>query len=293
MTRRCVIVGDVMMDISAVIDADIAYASDTAAQVAFLPGGVGANTAAWMAVNGHPVTLVGAVGPDVFGRAIRERLAGIGVDVHLSEASQPTGACVIIVDRRRERTMFPDSGANSAVTLADIVRHVGPSDHLHLSGYTLMNDRTRPVALAALDHAREVGATTSLDPASAAPILTHRDLFEAVLPNIDLLLANELEAEALTGLEDPHAALGRLADALPCVVVKIGARGAIAQDDRDLVEQEAQPVEILDTTGAGDAFTAGFLPAWLRDASLSEAVTLGQQVAARAVARVGASPLDP
>lgn len=293
MTRRCVVLGDVMMDISAVIDADIAYASDTPAQVAFLPGGVGANTSAWMAVRGEHVTLVGAVGPDVFGRTIRERLSTVGVDVHLTEAPDATGACVIIVDRRRERTMFPDTGANSAVQLADVIAAVHAGDHLHLSGYTVVNRATRDVALGALDHARRVGATCSLDPASAAPILSHRELFDSVVPLVDVLLANELEAEALTGREDPHSALEVLADRTPCVVVKIGARGALARDAMGTVEAPSHATRIVDTTGAGDAFTAGFLPSWLRDEGLLRALDSGQEVAALAVARVGASPLDP
>lgn len=293
MTRRCVILGDVMMDISAVIDADIAYASDTPADVAFLPGGVGANTSAWMAVRGEPVTLIGAVGPDVFGRTIRERLSTVGVEVHLSEASAPTGACVIIVDRRRERTMFPDVGANSAVRLDDVLAQVRSGDHLHLSGYTFVNDTTRDVALGALEHATTVGATCSLDPASAAPILAHRELFRSVVPQVDVLLANELEAEALTGREDPHSAMEMLADQTPCVVVKVGSRGALAHDDTGTFEAASVATSIVDTTGAGDAFTAGFLPAWLRQEGLAQALQAGQEVAALAVARVGASPLDP
>ena len=282
-----------MMDISAVIDADIAYASDTTASVSFLPGGVGANTSAWMAVRGEAVSLVGAVGPDIFGRSIRERLATAGVDVHLSESPRATGACVIIVDRRRERTMFPDSGANSAVRSADVTSLVGSGDHLHLSGYTLINPATRSVALDALAHAVRMGATCSLDPASASPILTHLDLFSEVVPQVDVLLANELEAEALTGHEDPHAALEVLADRTSCVVVKVGSRGVIARDATGTIEAPSRAVEILDTTGAGDAFTAGFLPSWLRHEGLVRAVDCGQEVAALAVARVGASPLDP
>ena len=282
-----------MMDISAVIDADIAYASDTPAQVAFLPGGVGANTSAWMAVRGENVTLVGAVGRDAFGRTIRERLSTIGVDVRLSESADATGACVIIVDRRRERTMFPDTGANSAVRLADVIASLDAGDHLHLSGYTVVNRATRDVALGALEHARQVGATCSLDPASAAPILSHRELFDSVVPLVDVLLANELEAEALTGCENPLSALEALADRTPCVVVKVGARGALARDETGTVEAPSHATRIVDTTGAGDAFTAGFLPSWLRDEGLLRALDSGQEVAALAVARVGASPLDP
>ncbi len=293
MTRRCVVLGDVMMDISAVIDADIAYASDTPARVAFLPGGVGANTSAWMAVRGDPVTLVGAVGADAFGREIRQRLTSIGVDAHLTESEDPTGACVIIVDRRRERTMFPDVGANSAVSGDDVLAQVGADDHLHVSGYTLVNPAPRQVALAALDHARSVGATCSLDPASAEPILSHRELFDSVVPPGDVRRAQQLEAAARTRRGAPPPAREMLSDRTPCVVVKVGARGAMALDASGFVEAPSPATEILDTTGAGDAFTAGFLPAWLRGDGLARALASGQEVAALAVARVGASPLDP
>lgn len=293
MTGRCVILGDVMMDISAVIDADIAYASDTPASVAFLPGGVAANTSAWMAMDGHPVTVVGAVGADVFGRSVRARLTEVGVDVHLTEGRRPTGACVIIVDRRRERTMFPDTGANTEVRAADVVDILGSGDHLHVSGYTLVHPDTRSVVQESVAHARSIGATCSLDPASAAPIAAHRTLFTDILPQVDVLLANELEAAALTGEEDPHLALALLADLVPCAVVKLGSRGAIARSGQATAEAPSPAQVILDTTGAGDAFTAGFLPAWREGASLGRALERGQAMAARAVGRVGASPLDP
>lgn len=293
MTGRCVLLGDVMMDISAILDADIAYASDTPAHIALLPGGVAANTSAWMAMTGEQVSLVGAVGPDAFGRSIRERLRGIGVDVHLSEGSRPTGACVVIVDRRRERTMFPDAGANSEVDTDVVLSLVREGDHLHLSGYTLANPGTRDVALQALAHARAVGASTSLDPASAAPIRMHRPVFDHVISHVDVLLANEMEAAALTDLDHPHAALDELADRAPSVVVKLGARGAIAREAGTTVEEPSHAGVILDTTGAGDAFTAGFLPPWKRGEGLSAAMARGEEVAAMAVARVGASPLDP
>lgn len=293
MSGRCIIVGDVMMDISAIIDSDIAYASDTPARVAFLPGGVGANTSGWMAVHGEPVTLIGAVGPDPFGQSIKSRLIDIGVDAQLIETDRPTGACVVIVDRLHERTMFPDSGANEALRLEGITSQVNTGDHLHVSGYTLVNPRTHNVVLDALAYAREVGATCSLDPASAGPIRSNRSLFDSALLNVDVLLANELEAEALTGLDDAHQALERLASEISCVVVKLGARGAIARDADGVVHEEAHATDVIDTTGAGDAFTAGFLPAWLAGGGLAKAIHRGQAVAAVAVSRVGASPLDP
>ena len=281
-----------MMDVTAMIDSDIAYASDTPAHVTLQPGGVAANTTAWMALDGHPVSIVGSVGDDPFGRAIRSELAEIGVDVQLEVAvGVATGTCVVIVDRRRERTMFPDSGANARVTLERIRSLITADDHVHLSGYTLLNPATAELGLAVLARAVEVGATRSLDPASAAPLRGQLDRFTRILPQFHLLLANEDEAAVLSGSEDPHDALDRLAEVVPTVVVKVGSRGALARDTDGTVSQPALPIEVVDTTGAGDAFTAGFLPVWLADGPLAEAVTQGQRLAALAVGRVGASPL--
>lgn len=280
-----------MMDVTAVIDADIAYASDTPAHVSFQPGGVAANTAAWMATAGHAVSIVGCVGSDPFGRDIRSQLTGLGVDVHLQESPRPTGTCVVIVDRRRERTMFPDSGANgdlAAATATDLI-HAGT--HVHLSGYTLLNRATRAAALAAVERAVAVGATLSLDPASAAPLRAGLPFLLDLLPRFDLVLANEDEAAVLAAQDDPHDALEALADHVATVVVKVGSRGVLARGPSGTVAVPALRHDVVDTTGAGDAFTAGFLPAWLAGAPLAEAVDEGQRLAGAAVGRVGASPL--
>lgn len=291
MSGRCIIVGDVMMDVTAVIDSDIAYASDTPARVSLQPGGVAANTAAWMATSGAPVTIVGCVGDDPFGRSIRRQLSELGVDVHLQESPLPTGTCVVIVDRRRERTMFPDSGANADLVAEALDALVDRDAHVHLSGYTLINPATRAVGLAVLERAERAGATRSLDPASAAPIRANLELFRSLLPRFDLLLANEAEADALTGMQDPDLALAELADVVPCAVVKVGSRGVMARDRGTMVSAPALPRDVVDTTGAGDAFTGGFLPAWRAGRPLAEAIDAGQRLAGAAIGRVGASPL--
>lgn len=291
MARRCILVGDVMMDVTAVIDSDIAYASDTPARVTLQPGGVAANTAAWMATAGHAATLVGCVGSDEFGRSIRQQLVDLGVDVHLQESDRPTGTCVVIVDRRRERTMFPDSGANAALSAGDVADLITAESHLHVSGYTLLNPATRQVGLDVLAHAGAVGASRSLDPASAAPLRAHLAMFQDLLPQLDLLLANEAEAAVLAGVDDPHDALEILSNSVPTVVVKVGARGVLARDSGVTVSEPALRHDVVDTTGAGDAFAAGFLPAWLSGEPLLAAVERGQRVAGAAIGRVGASPL--
>ncbi len=292
MTRRCIVVGDVMMDVTAIIDSDIAYASDTPAHISLQPGGVAANTAAWMASDGKAVTIVGCVGDDAFGSSIGAALGRLGVDVRLQTATgRATGTCVVVVDRRRERTMFPDAGANASLRLDTLAAIITADTHVHLSGYTMLNPATRSVGLSVLELAVRAGASRSLDPASAAPLRAQLPFMLGLLPQVDLLLANEDEAAVLAGRDDPHEALEVLAALVPTVVVKVGARGALARDAECSVTEPALRHDVIDTTGAGDAFTAGFLPAWLAGAGLHASVTEGQRLASKAVGRVGASPL--
>ncbi|MCX6433502.1 MAG: PfkB family carbohydrate kinase, partial [Actinobacteria bacterium] len=203
----------------------------------------------------------------------------------------PTGTCVVIVDRRRERTMFPDSGANAHLVIEPLREIITADSHVHLSGYTLMNPATSAAGIAVLDLAVAAGATRSLDPASAAPLRAHLPMFLDLLPQFQVLLANENEAAVLSGRDDPHEALDELIDLVPTVVVKVGARGVLARDASGHVAEPAPRQDVVDTTGAGDAFTAGFLPAWLSGATLASSVSEGQRLASRAVGRVGAGPL--
>lgn len=281
-----------MMDVTAVIDSDIAYASDTPAHVSVAPGGAAGNTAAWMASLGGTVTLVGCVGPDAHGREIAQRLQALGVDSRLRVGSGATGACVVLVDRQRERTMFPDTGANAELRATDIVAALDPHAHLHLSGYTLMNAATRDAVLTACGRAREIGATVSLDPASTDPLRRHLTLVRSVLEQVDLVIANQDEAAVLTGEPDAEVALQALRASVPCAVIKLGSLGVLAGDARGTTRRPAPAVTVQDTTGAGDAFTAGFLPAWLAGSGLAAAVDLGQSAAGMCVSRVGAGPRD-
>jgi ribokinase len=293
MGKRCIVVGDVMMDVTARIESEIVYASDTPARVSLQPGGSAANTAAWMGATGQPVTFVGCVGDDPFGAAIRSELTALHVNQHLHVSSLlPTGTCVVIVDHRRERTMFPDAGANSALPSDAFDGSLITADsHVHLTGYTLLNPASRQAGEAALARAKEVGASCSIDPSSAGPLSRQLALFRDLLPHVDVLLANEEEAMVLSGAPDTVTALEALAAVVPLVVVKCGGRGILASRDDQRVTAPAPATEVVDTTGAGDAFAAGFLPAWLSGAGLEEAVASGQAVAAMAVSRVGASPM--
>jgi sugar/nucleoside kinase (ribokinase family) len=289
---RVLVVGDAMMDVTALIETDIVYASDTPARISLQPGGSGANTAAWLGSLGVPVTYAGAVGADAYGDVMRSNLQHFGVDCSIHVATDaPTGTCIVIVDGSGERTMFPDPGANSTLTpqmvadaMTDDVKVV------HLSGYTLLNPASRAAGVAAMDLAAARGVTISLDPSSAGPLERNREFMLDVLPRVDVLLANAAEAAVLVGSDDPERALSALGAIIPLVVIKLGPRGAMAELGDERADLPAVPVDIADSTGAGDAFAAGFLGARLGGAGLPEAVSSGLSMGARAVSRVGAGP---
>ena len=301
MTKRFFLIGDVMVDITALVVEPINYASDTPARVSLQVGGAATNTACWLAHDDESATLIGAIGQDPFGELITAHLERKRVTGSLAAIpGSATGTCIIIVDEVGERTMLPDPGANACLTIHHLPIGVFRSgDHLHLSGYTLLNAATRAVGMAALSRARSAGMTISLDPASAAPLAQNPSVLDPALALIDVLIANEAEAAVLTGTTDPDHALAVLAERVPTVVVKLGPQGSIARRVRapntgtaESASADAVEVSVIDTTGAGDAFAAGFLPLWAAGRPLSDCLDGASRSAARAVARVGAGPGD-
>jgi ribokinase len=276
------VLGDVMADVVASASAPLARGSDTPARVRFGGGGQGANVAAWLAALGAPVVLLTRVGDDVPGREAVRELSARGVDVRAEvDPELSTGCCVVLVEPDGERTMLPDPGANDVpVALPEGLLVAG--DHLHVAGYSLLRRGSRSGALAALSAARAAGATTSLDPSSAA--LLGPGSFAGV--RVDLVRCNEDELRALTGGDDPEALLA-LADE---VVVTHGPSGATWTDGTSAHSVPAEPATLVDTVGAGDAFVAGLLWARARGSGPREALAAGCHAAARAVAAPGGRP---
>jgi ribokinase len=252
-----VVVGDLMADVVAWASAPLAHASDTPAQVTTHPGGGGANVAARLAELSVPVLLVSRAGDDSAGRAAVAELRAAGVDTRVAvDPLQATGTCVVIVEPGGERTMLPDRGANAMLGPADLpVEELRAATHLHLSGYTLLHPGSRAAGLVALQHAREGGATISVDPASAAPLrAAGPEAFRRWTTGADWLLPNEAEATVLTGARDAEAAAWSLARDGTEVVVTLGRRGALWSDGERVERVPAAPAPAeVDSTGAGDA----------------------------------------
>jgi ribokinase len=294
---RVVVVGDIVTDILAVYNGRLAVGSDTAADISITGGGSAANTASWLASLHCPVTLVGVAGTD---RAGDQRLAelaavGVGIGAIRRTGTEPTGS-VIVLAHTGERSMLCDRGANLLLTPSDVdAALVEPVGHVHVSGYTLLDGSCRPAGLHALVAARAKGATTSVDAASAAPLRrVTGPAFLGWVRGVDILFANLAEAEALLDADgvDPADLARSLARPAGQAVVKLGPDGAVwaGQDGRTVRVAAIPAVSVLDPTGAGDAFAAGFLAAWRCGADPETALHAGARSGAEAVAQLGGRP---
>lgn len=289
--RPVVVVGDVCTDVVAVLRGEPAPGSDRPAAITTRGGGAGANVAAHLAGLGVPVRLAGCIGDDAAGAGLSAELGGAGVQLALrTVAGTPTGTIVSLVEPDGQRSMLADRGANLRLR-PDDVPAPGPGDHLHLSGYTLLDDGPRAAGLAALRAAVAAGCTVSVDPASTGPLAGYGvDRFLEDTTGSTLLLPNEDEARLLTGCADAERAGLALAARYRLVAVSLGADGALWVEGTTVVHRPAHPAAVVDTTGAGDAFAAGLLAAWLADpgAAPADVLDAGLALAARVVARPGA-----
>jgi sugar/nucleoside kinase (ribokinase family) len=294
---RVVVVGDLMTDTVAQATAPLARGSDTPATVTILGGGSGANVAAWLAVDGAEVAFVGRRGADIAGRNRDMELMGYGVDARLvMDPDRPTGTCVVMITHKGDHTMLSDPGANAALSPDDLPADLfTPGSHLHVSGYTLLNIGSRSAVLAALGRAQQAGMTISVDGGSAAPLgRVGAEPFLQLTNGATLLFVEPDQGKVLTGREDPSQAARVLNAWYPQVVMRLGTDGAMMYTGGrpDPIRVSAPPVErIVDSTGAADAFIAGFLPAWLDKKPAGEALASGSRLAAQSLSLVGARPL--
>ncbi len=284
-----VVVGDLATDVVAVLSGEPAPGSDRPATIRSRGGGAGANVAAHLAVLGLPVVLAGCVGDDAAGTALVAELRAAGVRTAVRTVpGAASGTIVSLVEPDGQRSMLADRGANLDLR-ADDVPPPGPGGHLHLSGYTLLHERPRAAGLAALAAARAAGCTVSVDPASTGPLTASGvERWRADTAGVDLLVPNADEARLLSGCADVTEAARTLAGRHRAVAVTLGADGALWAAGSTLVHRPAHPADVVDTTGAGDAFTAGLLSVWLTGGEPAAALDAGLARAAVVVGRPGA-----
>ncbi|WP_421950627.1 carbohydrate kinase family protein [Pelagibacterium sp.] len=294
MTGRILVVGDVITDILVVPQGPVARGTDTAATIRQMPGGSGANQAVWLAAMGADAHFAARVGAADVVRLSRH-FEGQGVAAHLGgDENNPTGTLICLVDSDGERSFLTDRGANAHLGETDLpFELLDGMDRLHISGYALFEPKPRAAVMALCARARARNIPVSIDPASTGFLAAAGyDSFLGWAADAEIIFPNADEAELLTGQTDPDRQIAALLETFPRVVLKRGKLGAVyAERGREPHAVAADAVEVVDTTGAGDAFLAGFLAAEMRGESPVSALGAAIAAGARAVTRLGAQPL--
>lgn len=281
-----------MLDVIAVIKTKINYGSDTPSKISTHGGGAAGNVGSWSQVSGAPTKIVARVGSDSAGTAVISEFEALGVEhIDRVRAGSQTGVVVVLVDLSGERTMFPETGANSGLCLDDLPELDG-IEVIYLSGYALLDEVSRPGVLEIIVKIQEANIPIFFDPATVGG-MSQVDIKEirSWLPLMSALFMNEEEATFLTGFTQLESALDALLQASPTVVIKCGSEGAIGKTrGGESIRVSAIPTRVVDTTGAGDSFAGGFIARWLDDHDLKICMEAGATAAAQCVSIVGARP---
>ncbi len=250
-------------------------------------GGSAANTAAACAALGVPTEFCGIVGDDADGRAAKQALALAGVGTSCLQTRGRTGFTVTVIDETGERTMMSMRGASGGSYELDsnLEQCLASADMLLVSGYMLTDETQGAFVTALMRLANDTGKTVALDPCPTV-VNVKKELLDEALSSCGILLANEREADYIASVSPSRF------DAVSVVVTKLGSRGAAASSERGYYESPALQVEAVDTTGAGDAFNAGFLAAAFRGLEIRECLDEGNRSAANAVTRTGATSTE-
>ncbi len=289
MRPRVTLIGDVMLDVVTRPLGPVQATSDTASSTVVGRGGSAANAAVGLARAGCDVTYVGAVGRDPAADVLRALFEAAGVATRLQVVDAPTGVVVAIVDGSGQRAMFTSRGANALLDEAHVVDALAEgADHVHVSGYTVLDERTRGLARSAIEAARRCGTPVSVDACSVGPLRAMgASRFLDAVAGVTTIFANEEEALELGG-GSLEMALSVLGNHVAEVVVTLGSRGALALGDEGEVRVAASSRAVLDTTGAGDAVTGAYLAARLQGSSRRAALETAMAAAAAVVGGLGA-----
>ncbi|KUR76116.1 carbohydrate kinase [Novosphingobium sp. FSW06-99] len=261
-----------------------------------ISGGSAANTLAGMAALGSPCAFIGQVADDQLGEVFAHdiRAAGIAFATPVRSGQPTTARCLIFVTPDGQRTMNTFLGASQFLPAEALDESViADAKVLYLEGYLWDPEEPRRAMRRAIAAARAAGRKVAFTLSDAFVIARHGDDFRALIAagELDILFANEHELAALTGCEDFHDGIAALADKIPTLVVTRSDKGAHAVSGGEHAHVAAAPVaQVVDTTGAGDLFAAGFLYGHVRDLPLETCLSLGAVCAAEVISHYGARP---
>jgi fructokinase len=277
------------------IDADMATRLTAAmADGQTASGGSVANTCAVAAALGARVAFLGKVADDEMGAAFEREITANGVHYPTTKllAGVPTARCLIFVTPDGQRTMNTYLGAGGEFSLADVHEEViAESAITYLEGYLFDPPAAQAAFGEAVNIARAAGRLTALSLSDPFCVDRHRDGFRRLIAGgIDILFANQAEVCSLYQMEDFAQAGQAAAHDVKLAVLTKSEAGSVIVQGMTITGIRAVPTEVVDTTGAGDAYAAGFLTAYAQGKTVREAGELGARAAALAISQVGARP---
>ena len=261
-----------------------------------ISGGSAANSVAGIAMLGGTAGFIGQVANDQLGEVFAHDIRALGVEFTTPERNGdvPTARCLILVTPDAQRTMNTFLGAAQYLPPAALdEQQVRDAAILYLEGYLWDPEEPRAAMERAIDIARGAGRKVAFTLSDSFCIARHGASFNTLIDQgrIDILFSNETEILALTGESDFDAAVNAVASRLPLLVVTRSEKGALAVENGQRVEVAAEPVDrVIDTTGAGDLFAAGFLFGHARGRSNEESLRMGAIAAAEVISHYGARP---
>lgn len=289
---RILVIGDVFTDVIVQPEGPILPGSDRRARIGLHPGGSACNQAAWLAHLGMPVALAGRVGRRDAAEQARALLdAGVTPRLGIDD-SRATGMLIAIISEDGERSFLTDRGANDGLAIEDLpVSLLAGLDLVHVSGYALFTPGPRAAVMSLMAVARARGIAVTVDPASVGFLdEVGRDNFLGWTRDASILFPNQDEAAFLAGSSDPLTQVRFLTERYGLVAVKRGAAGAEVANAEIRLKAVPPPVEVVDTTGAGDAFLAGFLAARLAGRGLEQCLAEAVRIGAEATTAMGGRP---
>ena len=262
-----------------------------------MSGGSAANSMAGVAAMGGKAAFIGQIAEDQLGLIFEHDMHALGVrfETPALEGGPPTGRCLILVTPDGQRTMNTCPGASHELSADALDRElIASASILFLEGYLFGPDKPRAAMMEAIRIAHAAGRKVAFTLSESVCIAERKEPFTKMIDSggVDLLFANEDEVLQLTGRTDLQVALDELATKVPTLVITKGPDGAIGVEDGEYISIPAAPVaKVIDTTGAGDLFAAGFLAARCRGASLERCLWTGAIAAGEVIQHFGARPI--
>ncbi len=250
-------------------------------------GGSVANTIHGLAQLGAPAGYIGKIGVDDYGSFFRSYMEQNNICTSLIPGKVDTGKCIVLISPDSERTFATYLGAAVELEAGDLtIEPFRGYDYFHLEGYLVQN---HALVEAAVKLAHEVKCVTSIDLASFNIVAENLEFLQAIVAQyVDIVFANEEEARAFTGKEDPEAALRDIAGTCKIAVVKTGKEGSLIETGGKISRVAAIDANPVDTTGAGDLYAAGFFFGLVNGQPMDVCGKIGSVTAGKSVEVVGA-----